>query len=109
MQFNREKPYNQLPLLPPKNDIETREILKKTISATRELAGMVSLCKQLPNEYILYNSISLKEAKDSSEVENIVQQTMSFMKLLLQIRLLLILALEKFCIIMKPYGKGWSK
>lgn len=72
MPFDREKPYNQLPLLPPKVDVESKLILKKAISANRELAGMVSSCKRLPNQGVLYNLIFLKEAKDSSEVENII-------------------------------------
>lgn len=72
MKFNKEKPYNFLPLLPPKSDIETKKILKKAIAANRELAGMVNSCKRLPNQGVLYSSIFLREAKDSSEVENIV-------------------------------------
>ena len=38
--FNRKAPYNDLPLLPPKVDIETKEILRKTISAGRALAQL---------------------------------------------------------------------
>ena len=33
MKFDRQKPYNNLPLLPPKADVETKAILKKTITA----------------------------------------------------------------------------
>jgi len=72
MNLNKEKPYNHLPLLPPKADVETKAILKKAIAANRELAGMVNSCKRLPNQGVLYNLIFLKEAKDSSEVENII-------------------------------------
>ena len=42
------------------------------IEANKALASMASLCKQLPNEAVLYNSLFLKEAKDSSEIENII-------------------------------------
>lgn len=70
--FDRNKPYNKLPLLPPKIELETKEILKKAISANKELASMAAFCKQLPNESIFYSSVFLKEAKDSSEIENIV-------------------------------------
>ena len=38
--FIRDKPYNDLPLLPPKADIETKSILRKTISAGRALAQL---------------------------------------------------------------------
>ena len=72
MKFNREVPYNDLPLLPPKKDIESKNILKKAIEANRALASMASNCKQLPDEGVLYNSLFLKEAKDSSEIENII-------------------------------------
>jgi Fic family protein len=72
MTFDKNSPYNQLPPLPPLVDIETKSILKKAIAANRELAGMVNSCKRLPNQGVLYNLIFLKEAKDSSEVENII-------------------------------------
>jgi hypothetical protein len=38
--FDRKKPFNDLPLLPPKADIETKNILRKTISAGRALAQL---------------------------------------------------------------------
>lgn len=72
MKFDRETPYNNLPLLPPDFDIENKIILKKTIGANKALASMASCCKQLPNEAVLYSSLFLKEAKDSSEIENII-------------------------------------
>lgn len=70
--FNRNKPYNELPQLPLKIEIESKKILKKAISANRALAGMASSCKQLPNESIFYSTLFLKEAKESSEIENII-------------------------------------
>lgn len=72
MNFDRKIPYNDLPALPPKADIETKKILRKAIQANKELASMASYCKQLPNEGVLYNTLFLKEAKDSSEIENII-------------------------------------
>jgi Fic family protein len=72
MSFDRDKPNNKLPLMPPKIDIESKMVLKKAISANRALAGMASYCKQLPNELIFYSTLFLKEAKESSEIENIV-------------------------------------
>jgi len=38
--FKREEPFNDLPLLPPKLDIETKSLLYKTISASRALAQL---------------------------------------------------------------------
>ncbi|RKZ25031.1 hypothetical protein DRQ29_06970 [bacterium] len=48
--------------------IETTKVLKKTISVNRDLA------KIIPNQNILINSLVLQEAKDSSEIENIMQR-----------------------------------
>ena len=67
-----EKPYNDLPLLPPKALLEKAEIFKKTISASRALATLNGTFQQLPDPGILITSIILQEAKDSSEIENIV-------------------------------------
>jgi hypothetical protein len=36
MKYDPHKPYNQLPLVPPKEEIETPAVLKKTIAAGRE-------------------------------------------------------------------------
>lgn len=70
--FNREIPYNDLPLLPPKADIETKDILRKTISAGRALAQLNGTLLNLPNPTLFLDTIYLQEAKASSEVENII-------------------------------------
>ncbi|MFY7937527.1 MAG: Fic family protein [Flavobacterium sp.] len=70
--FNRDKPYNDLPLLPPKTDIETKSILRKTISAGRALAQLNGTLLNLPNPTLFLDTIYLQEAKASSEVENII-------------------------------------
>ena len=72
MPFNPKKPYNDLPLLPPKADIETKAILKKAISANRALAELKGASRLLPNQNILINTLALEEARDSSAIENIV-------------------------------------
>jgi len=72
MAFDHLKPYNDLPLLPPSKNIETKAILKKAISAGRALAELKGLGATIPNQAILVNSIILQEAKASSEVENII-------------------------------------
>jgi hypothetical protein len=38
MSFDPDKPYNDLPLLPPKAEIETKAVLRKAIAANRALA-----------------------------------------------------------------------
>ena len=70
--FDRQIPYNDLPLLPPKADIETKKILRKTISAGRALAQLNATLLNLPNPTLFLDTIYLQEAKASSEVENII-------------------------------------
>lgn len=69
--YNPEKPYNELPLLPPKTSITPR-VYVKTIAANKALAELKGLGALIPNQAIILNSLILKEAKDSSEIENIV-------------------------------------
>jgi len=61
-----------LEFLPVKQDLETKEILKKSISANRALAILNETAKSVPNRFILINALTLQEAKDSSEIENII-------------------------------------
>ena len=70
--FKKDTPYNELPDLPPKAELETPTILKKAIKANRALAKLAGSGKLLPNQSMLINSIGLPEAKLSSEIENIV-------------------------------------
>lgn len=49
-----------------------KKIIKKTILANRALAELNWVAEKIPNQNILINSLSLQEAKDSSEVENII-------------------------------------
>lgn len=70
--FDKTKPYNNLPLLPPKADLETKEILTKTIKASRALAQLNGAIRNLPNPSLFLDTIHLQEAKASSEIENII-------------------------------------
>lgn len=72
MAFDPKIPYNDLPLLPPKADVETKAILKKTITARSALAELKGLGEILPNQALLVDSLILQEAKASSEIENII-------------------------------------
>jgi len=38
--FDPDRPYNDLPLLPPKAELETKAVLKKTIAANKALAEL---------------------------------------------------------------------
>ncbi len=72
MSYNPTKPYNDLPLLPPPLDLESRAVFRKCISAHRALASLKVAGNLIPNQAILINAIPLQEAKASSEIENIV-------------------------------------
>lgn len=61
----------QLPL-PAKIDLETISVLKKNAQAHRYLAELKGISATIPNEAILINTLTLQEAKDSSEIENII-------------------------------------
>lgn len=62
----------QIPNLPLPYDLETKEILRQVNRANRKLAELKGVAQTIPNEQILISSLTLQEAKDSSEVENIV-------------------------------------
>ncbi len=70
--FDRYKPYNSLPPLPPDDEIvESREVLKALNNANKALAELKGIAKKLPNQSMLVNTVILREAKTSSEIENI--------------------------------------
>lgn len=70
--FDPQRPYNDLPPLPPKTDVETRAVLRKWGLARTALAEMRLAGPLIPDPAVLISSIPLLEAKDSSEIENIV-------------------------------------
>ncbi len=72
MVFNPAIPHNTLPLLPPSAEIETKAVLKKVAAAGRCLAELKGLGATIPNQAILVNSLVLREAKASSEIEDIL-------------------------------------
>jgi Fic family protein len=75
MNWNPEKPYNDLPLLPPEVELETKAVLKRCIEARAALAELKQAAELIPNQAMLINTLPLLEAKDSSEIENIVTTT----------------------------------
>jgi Fic family protein len=60
------------PSLPLGQVLETKAVLKKTISANIALARLNGATALIPNQAVLINSLVLQEAKDSSEIENII-------------------------------------
>lgn len=69
--FDRNTPHNQLPLLPPEVGILDVEIAKHWGLASRALAELNRNILRLPNPNMIINTISLQEARSSSEIENI--------------------------------------
>ena len=75
-EFDPNKPYNDLPLLPPPAEqIETTAILKQCINARVALAELKQAAELIPNAAVLVNALPLLEAQASSEIENIVTTT----------------------------------
>lgn len=73
--FDPARAYNELPLLPPSVDLETRAVLKACIEARAAVAELKQAGRLLPNQAVLINTIPLLEARASSAIENIVTTT----------------------------------
>jgi Fic family protein len=67
-----DRPFNELPLLPPSTDLETKTVLKKCVTARAALAELKQAAELIPNQGMLINTLPLLEARASSEIENIV-------------------------------------
>lgn len=73
--WKAEQAYNQLPLLPPKQDIDSKAILRQCIKARAALAELKQAAELIPNQSMLINTLPIMEARASSEIENIVTTT----------------------------------
>ncbi len=70
--FDRNKPYNNLPPLPPATELyRDEDVINELMLASRRLAELKGLASTLPNQSIFVNTIALREAKASSAIENI--------------------------------------
>ncbi len=67
-----DQPYNNIPTLPPKLDLETKAVLKQCIVARAALAELKQAAELIPGQGMLINTLPLLEARASSEIENIV-------------------------------------
>jgi Fic family protein len=72
MAWTAADPYNDLPDLPPRSEIESRRVLKAAIEARSALASLDQAARRMTNPTVLINSIPILEAQASSEIENIV-------------------------------------
>ncbi|MBX9783962.1 MAG: Fic family protein [Chitinophagaceae bacterium] len=59
-------------LLPITKELETVQVLKKLAQTHRALAELKGLVTSIPNENILIETLTLREAKESSAIENII-------------------------------------
>jgi hypothetical protein len=66
--FNTKTPYNSLPILPPRTNLETIKVLRKTIDAGRPLAKLNGMLANIPNSTMFFDTIHLQEAKASIEI-----------------------------------------
>ncbi|MEQ8413466.1 MAG: Fic/DOC family N-terminal domain-containing protein [Imperialibacter sp.] len=66
-------PYSPLAKLPPPLAlVETMDVLRQTSKVAAALAELKGIADSIPNQSMLVNAIVLQEAKDSSEIENII-------------------------------------
>lgn len=75
MRFSPDRPYNDLPVLPPAHDVESKDILRACIAARASLAGLKEAAHLVPNPAMLINTLPVLEAQASSAIENIVTTT----------------------------------
>lgn len=71
--MGQNAPYTPLDKLPPnRQEVETIKVLRQVTKAAAALAELKGIAKTIPNQAMLVNAIVLQEAKDSSEIENII-------------------------------------
>lgn len=58
--------------IPSPASLETKVVWQSLAEAHRHLAELKGLCESLPNRAILLDTLAIQEAKDSSEIENII-------------------------------------
>ena len=73
--WSADRPYNDLPRLPPSGAIESRAVLRGCIGARAALSELKQATALIPNQSMLINTLPLLEARASSEIENIVTTT----------------------------------
>ena len=72
MTWRPDRPWNDLPKLPPQAELDSKPVLKRCITARAALAELKQAAELIPNPAMLMNTLPLLEARASSEIENIV-------------------------------------
>ena len=70
--WRADRPWNGLPRLPPRTELESKLVLKQCVTARAALAELKQAAALIPNPAMLINTLPLLEARASSEIENIV-------------------------------------
>ncbi|NND07288.1 MAG: hypothetical protein HKN87_13000 [Saprospiraceae bacterium] len=71
--MGQEAPYSTLRLLPPPLEkVGTKYTLRASNKAVAKVAELKGMARLIPNQQILINALTIKESKDSSEIENII-------------------------------------
>ncbi len=71
-EWRPDVPFDALPDLPPAEDIETRDVLRSTITARAALAELKQAAELIPDQPMLIASLPVLEARASSAIENVV-------------------------------------
>ena len=66
--WEADRPHNQLPPLPPPQDLESRTILKACITARAALAELKQAAELIPNQTMLINTIPLLHVGELGKV-----------------------------------------
>ena len=70
--WRADRPWNDLPKLPPTVELESKAVLKQCITARAALAELKQAAALIPNPAMLINTLPILEARASSEIENVV-------------------------------------
>jgi Fic family protein len=70
-----DRPYDDLPPLPPPLELETKAVLKQCVKARAALGELKQAAALIPNPTMLINTLPVLEARASAEIENIVTTT----------------------------------
>ena len=73
--MGQEAPYKLSKLPPERDKVETIKILRSAAKASLAIAELKGIAQTIPNQKMLINAVVLQEAKDSSEIENIITST----------------------------------
>ncbi len=70
--WRHDRPYDDLPRLPPPLELETKAVLKQCVRARAALGELKQAASLIPNPTMLVNTLPVLEARASAEIENIV-------------------------------------